>query len=416
MSSATFTGPSIEKLLDDSERMLAYAASAGKQIEPDIPETIAVAREALGLGKLTTSLHGRLYCVQSRLAHAIRPVSAETLDPNSMEEARKAARYYFRLAFFMAALIVPASMVMFVNSKLSASGKALVEANDQIALPLHDALEAQRNAILSIERPGGTYASPGIPMLRVKSSAQALGAQGVLPVAEERPEIDSVQALTPSALAIKEKLQVFARNNRQLYAETIWLERLSLHGSENPYRSPWMSRAETQRENLELTLPILVRRNQSGDGSKDDQNAHGPEHSVDDGLQKLAVYQDIRAMAQNAQHTSDFLWSSIAVYVLPVLYAVLGTLAFILRDLCARTRTQTYHASQARFANGARIIVAVIVGTVIGLFDKFMDGSISPSPLAIAFVAGYAVDPFFAFIDHVASAGRTSLASSNMAK
>ncbi|TCW87378.1 hypothetical protein C5O80_05555 [Burkholderia sp. SRS-46] len=127
---------------------------------------------------------------------------------------------------------------------------------------------------------------------------------------------------------------------------------------------------------------------------------------LDDGLQKLAVYQDIRAMAQNAQHTSDFLWSSIMAYVLPVLYAILGSLAFVLRDLCTRTRNLTYHASHGRCAYCTRIIVAMIVGTVIGLFDKLMEGSISASPLAIAFVAGYALDPFFALIDHISAAGQ----------
>jgi hypothetical protein len=411
MSRAKSTAPSVEKLLDDAERMLAYAARAGKPLDAEIPETIALAREALHTCTLTTALEGKLYCAQSRLAHAIKPVTAETLDPNSLEEARSAARFYFRLAIVMAALIVPASMVMFVNAKLSASGKELVEQNDKLALPIHDALEAQRNAILSIEKPGNGQTLRKTQLVKVTAATeQNSEIQSVSTHTEERPEIDSVQALTPSALAIKEKLQIFARNNRQLFAETKWLERLSLHGSENPYASPWMFKAETQRENLELTLPILVRPNQS-DAEKSEQTALGPEHSVDDGLQKLAVYQDIRAMAQNAQHTSDFLWSAIAVYVLPVFYAVLGTLAYILRDLCARTRNQTYHGAQARFANGARIIVAVIVGTVIGLFDKFMDGSISASPLAIAFVAGYAVDPFFAFIDHVASAGRNATAS-----
>ncbi|WP_157381159.1 hypothetical protein [Burkholderia ubonensis] len=407
MSSGNFVGSSVGNLLEDSERMLTYAARAGKMIEPDIPATIAVVREALACGKLTARLEGQLYCAQSRLAGAIKPVSAETLDPKSTEDAKKATRRYFVLTSILAVLIVPASMVMFVDSKLSESGKALVEANDKIAIPLHEALQTQRSLIVSIEKRRGAYDADRLWVRGGKPDQDASASQRMVSVADERREIDYEQALTPSALAIKEQLQVFARNNRQLYAETRWLELLSLHGRENPYGSPWMRDKATQRENLELTLPMLVRHQHSRDGGKDDQKPQGPEHSIDDGLQKLAVYQDIRAMAQNAQHTSDFLWSAIAVYLLPVLYAVLGTLAFILRDLCTRTRNQTYHASHAQCAYCTRMIVAVIVGTVIGLFDKFMDGSISASPLAIAFVAGYAVDPFFAFIDHVASVGRT---------
>ncbi|WP_431825856.1 hypothetical protein [Burkholderia sp. F1] len=404
MSSFSFVGSSVGNLLEDSERMLAYAARAGKMIEPDIPATIAVVREAVAGGKLTAELEGQLYCAQSRLASVIKPVSAETLDPKSTEDAKKATRRYFVLTSILAVLIVPASMVMFVDSKLSASGKALVEANDKIAIPLHEALQTQRSRIVSIARQRGAYDADRVLVRGGKPDPDPSACQRKVSVADERREIDYEQAMTSPALTIKEQLQVFARNNRQLYAETRWLETLSLHGrDENPYKSPWMKNEATRRENLEVTLPMLVRRDHSGDDCKDDQRAQGPEHSIDDGLQKLAVYQDIRAMAQNAQHTSDFLWSAIAVYLLPVFYAVLGTLAFILRDLCTRTKNQTYHASHAQCAYCTRIVVAVIVGTVIGLFDKFMEGSISASPLAIAFVAGYTVDPFFAFIDHVAS-------------
>jgi hypothetical protein len=278
----------------------------------------------------------------------------------------------------------------------------LIEKNDKIAIPLHEALERQRLVITSIKnRSDGGDSGRTFPLAPVSDK------QGVARVSHEEHQIDSDLVLPPSVLVIKEQLQEFARNNRQLYAETIWLERLSLHGSENPYESPWMANASTRRENLEVTLPMLLPKDWWSDAKKDDEQSLRPEHAIDDGMEKLAVYQDIRAMAQNAEHTSDFLWSAIAAYILPVLYAVLGTHAFILRDLCARSRSYTYHASHARCSNHARVIVAAIVGTVIGLFDKFMDGSISASPLAIAFVAGYAVDPFFALIDHIANTGRT---------
>ncbi|WP_141710937.1 hypothetical protein [Paraburkholderia nodosa] len=401
MSSPNFMGPSVVKLLEDSERMLAYAARAGKPIQLEISETIAMAREAQMRGDWAASLQAKLYCAQSDLANAIKPVTAEALDPKVMKAARKAARRYFSLALLLTLIIVPASMVMFVDSKLSESGKALIDKNDKIAIPLHEALERQRISITSTKSRCDAFESlQKTPLTPVSAK------QGMSRVSGEIPGIDADLALTPSVLVIKEQLQEFARNNRQLYAETIWLERLSLHGSENPYESPWMANASTRRENLEVTLPMLLPKNWWSNADTDDPKPKGPEHAIDDGMEKLAVYQDIRAMAQNAEHTSDFFWSAIIAYLLPVLYAVLGTFAFILRDLCARTRSYTYHASHARCSNHARVIVAAIVGTVIGLFDKFMDSSISASPLALAFIAGYAVDPFFALIDHIANTGR----------
>ncbi len=362
-----------------------------------------MARDAQARGEWTASLQARLYCAQSGLASSIKPVTAEALDPEVLEAARKAARRYFCAALLLTAVIVPASMIMFVESKLSEGGKALIDRNDKIAIPLHEALERQRISISSIKNRRDSCESGQT------SALTRVSASGTLTrVSAEDPEIDAELVLTPSALVIKEQLQEFARNNRQLYAETIWLERLSLHGSENPYGSPWMANASTRRENLEVTLPMLLPKNWWSDAGKENPKPKEPEHAIDDGMKKLAVYQDIRAMAQNAEHTSDFFWSAILTYLLPVLYAVLGTFAFILRDLCARIKNCTYHASSARSTNHSRVIVAAIVGTVIGLFDKLMDSPVSASPLAIAFIAGYAVEPFFGLIDHLANAGKTS--------
>jgi hypothetical protein len=208
-------------------------------------------------------------------------------------------------------------------------------------------------------------------------------------------------ANTPSALIIKERLQEFARNNRALYAQTKWLRRLNLDSFQNVYASPWMLDGTRLRENLELHLPILTKPNRTRkhDTASDDETL-GPEHAIDDGLQKLAVYQDIRAMAQDAQRTSDILWAAITTYVLPALYSVLGSLAFILRDLSEQSVSKTFHPTHGRFINRVRLVIAVIIGTVIGLFDNlWKDSAVSASPLAIAFIAGYAANTFFAFLD-----------------
>ena len=222
-------------------------------------------------------------------------------------------------------------------------------------------------------------------------------------------DADEQLADTPSALAIKETLQEFSRNNRALYAQTKWLSRLNLGRLQNVYSSPWMLDPAKLRENLELHLPILINPNRSNthDVSTNDDTKN-PEHAIDDGLQKIAVYQDIRAMAQDAQRTSDILWAAITTYVLPALYAVLGSLAFILRDLSEQSVGKTFHPTHGRFVNRVRLVIAVIIGTVIGLFDNLWhDSVVSASPLAIAFVGGYAANTFFAFLDTNALSGKS---------
>ena len=47
-----------------------------------------------------------------------------------------------------------------------------------------------------------------------------------------------------------------------------------------------------------------------------------------------------------------------------------------------------------------RFVIAAIAGGVVGLFNNFGTSQAAAlSPLAIAFVAGYAVDVFFSLID-----------------
>ena len=59
------------------------------------------------------------------------------------------------------------------------------------------------------------------------------------------------------------------------------------------------------------------------------------------------------------------------------------------------TRTFTPSA-----ANSARFLIAAIGGAVVGLFNNFVvTQEASIPPLALAFLVGYAVDVFFAFLE-----------------
>ena len=58
--------------------------------------------------------------------------------------------------------------------------------------------------------------------------------------------------------------------------------------------------------------------------------------------------------------------------------------------------TRTFIPSRAY---AARFFVAAIGGTVVGLFNYTITQGASISPLAIAFLVGYAVDVFFAFLE-----------------
>ncbi len=116
-------------------------------------------------------------------------------------------------------------------------------------------------------------------------------------------------------------------------------------------------------------------------------------------LDKLTdTYLDVRSFAQDILDRVSVSYGAFTTCLLPVLYALLGTCAYLLRSFEEDVRHKTFTPSSR--ATSAHFLVAVIGGTVVGLFGNFniTDGA-SISPLAIAFLVGYAVDVFFSFLE-----------------
>jgi len=107
------------------------------------------------------------------------------------------------------------------------------------------------------------------------------------------------------------------------------------------------------------------------------------------------TYQDVRFFAQTIVNDILTFYGAINSCVLPILYALLGTCAYLLRTFEDQMSTRTFIPT---VANSARFVIAAIGGTVIGLFGGFTSQA-SASPLAIAFLVGYGVEIFFAFLE-----------------
>jgi len=116
--------------------------------------------------------------------------------------------------------------------------------------------------------------------------------------------------------------------------------------------------------------------------------------AVDD---RTAVYQEVRYFAQSLLDDTSFFYGAVASCFLPALYALLGTCAYLLRGFEQQMSNRTFIPSHA---NSARFLIAGIGGAVVGLFNNFfITQGASISPLAIAFLVGYGVDVFFAFLE-----------------
>ena len=118
--------------------------------------------------------------------------------------------------------------------------------------------------------------------------------------------------------------------------------------------------------------------------------------------ERIPVYQNVRDFAQSVLDDVSTFYGAITVCVLPVLYALLGTCAYLLRTFDEQWKQKTFVPS---FADSARLLIAGIGGAVVGLFNNFtITQEASIPPLAIAFLIGYAVDVFFTFLESLLQA------------
>ena len=331
--------------LQDAELMLAFAAESGVELDPKIRTQVLSARVAETNGQWTIAVAEDLLSAITTLAEKLNPVTVDSvkLCPNSAQ-ADKMLRFYRSIALILAFVIMPFSFATFVGGELTKTINQDLDSANKLAVTV--------GSVDEVDAPPGQNT-------------------------KERTE------------AIR-TLQEFAANTRSLYAHAKQLDRLLLV---NTIAVPYAREKTDQdyrKDDLELP-PDLT--NLSGVATK-----------------RIAVYQGIRYFAQTVQGTVTVIYGAFGTCVLPVLYALLGSAAYLLREFEQQLRTRTLTQTDAHVAH---FVVAGISGAVVGLFSNFSSGStggIIPfnfgqsslaSPLATAFLVGYAVDVFFSFLEGI---------------
>jgi hypothetical protein len=331
----------LKTLLLNAELLVAHAAESGLKLEPEVVSIIESAREDFG-HKPWTQIAKQFWPAYSQLCALVKPVTAESLRASSGRDLKGILTQYRWRATWLAGIILPLSVVMFINTSISNDISDRIKEDNTLAVNLRESLLALSASVSQANAP---QAAPPAPMLSGRKPT----------------ERDAVTAL-----------QEFATANRILYGRANLLNHFVMNAEHDPFEG-WSS--EDKHKALELSPKL------------DDIPGAG--------FDKIGTYQVVRAYAKNVQQINLVLYGAITAYLLPILYALLGAYAYALRSLSDQTTQRTYQPSYAAFA---RIIIALIAGLVVGLFSNFTQG-ISLSPLAIAFLVGYGVEIFFSFLD-----------------
>ncbi len=317
--------------LEDAERLLKYAAETGVSVDADTRSAILRARADYATG-WSEDVAAKLLLALTSLAASLRPVTAASLEA-CHSETRPTMRHYLVWAIILSAIIIPASIFMFVTSSIAESMKSDIKTANDLAVRLSSEL--------------------GPPL---------------------RADVGTNTEI--------QELQEYAATIRSIYARAKRLNRFVIPRVNVPrmLEDPGMDaaqRAADLNQKFEIEIPI-----------KNDDLA-----SQRDRL--TVTYQQVRFFAQNIMSDTSTFYGALNSCILPILYALLGTCAYLLRSFEDQMSNRTFTPSAA---NSARFVIAAIGGTVIGLFGGFTTQA-NASPLALAFLVGYAVEVFFAFLE-----------------
>lgn len=353
--------------LEEAERLLGHAADSGVQVEDTVRGHVFTARMAEQAGHWTRQIAEDLLQALTILAKQLWPVTAESLRLCATEEdTDRISKSYKRVAIVLACLIVPFSLTTFVTSGISKSMQANLTRANALAVTLTNELR------LPAHTPEGT--TPAAPPAQQPSSAAAAKPAAAAASTDQTTALATGLPPGISYMDVTQHLQEFAALTREIYADGRHLNVFVL----------WVIREPPDaQKDLELDpTPFLSPTQTSFQAIT---------------IERIRLYQGARFFAQAVDNVVSIFYNACAACILPVLYALLGACAYLLREFAVQVRMKTLSDPDTHLA---RFLIAAIAGAVIGLFNNFKlgDGA-SVSPLAIAFLVGYAVDVFFTFVE-----------------
>jgi len=337
-----------DEAVTDAEFLLKYAAESGIEIESQVRDYILQARTS-GTAR-TDEQTANLLTALTTLAGRLKPVTAESLKVCAIQE-RLTIGGYWLATIALASIIVPFSVLSFVTAAASDAVRNDIASANELAVKLTTQLE---------------------PMRAIGPASTTLSPQNAQASAPKLPP-----GLTEQEVATE--LQQFASETRAIYRRAQQLNIFVGYIGPDPFAAEIRQKnsTETLHKLLELSLPLQF----------DPDTVNG----------SIRKYQDVRYFAQTVTEAVSFWYGAFTACLLPVLYALLGTCAYLMRYFEEQIRTKTYVKS---VGNSTRFLIAGIGGAVVGLFNSVMitKGPSIP-PFAIAFLVGYSVDVFFSFLE-----------------
>jgi hypothetical protein len=342
--------------LEEAELLLGYAAEVGIKVDDQIRDNVLKARIASDGDSIPEPTAANLLTALTTLAVNVRPVTVESLQAwaNPNEAAKKEIPFLAPIAIFVGCIIVVFSLLTFVSKSISEKIITNIETANGLAAKLRTELGPP---------PSPPNQSPADPMVATNNPGIPL-----------QDQVWFGPAGMPTGLTDKDiisDLQQFAATMREVDGYARQLKHCLFDFTQYHY-----AESATNRMTLELTPGLNVRLSQEL-------------------TDRVAEYQQVRSYGNQLVEKVTVYYGAIAISILPVLYALLGAVAYLLRSYEQQSKNRTLVTGEKPIA---RLLIASIGGLVVGQFNDVTQG-INITPFAVAFLVGYAVDVFFTFLE-----------------
>ena len=340
--------PKFARLVDDAVLLLTHAAETGTDVDPSARTAILNAKAANNVDWNYPDAGNLLAAIGSLTAKL--KVTAASLRASKKDSVNPDIKSLRKWTLILAVPIIFFSVLSFVSSSISTTMRTDISNANELLVKLRAEL--------------GTPAAPTAGTPDKPALPQGLNEGDVLT-----------------------QLQSYASTVRAIDAQARQLNWFVLKAEHDPFaKYRWNSKlSEPERKANQDTLKNLFQ-------------LPVPIENMPAALDNVTTtYQQVRSFSQDILALVSVYYGAVSACLLPILYALLGTCAFLLRNVEEELRTLTFVPSSR--TNWARFLIAGIGGAVVGLFNFAMTQGTSISPLAIAFLVGYAVDVFFSFLE-----------------
>ncbi|MBT8421008.1 MAG: hypothetical protein KJO08_09130 [Gammaproteobacteria bacterium] len=394
--------------INQAQFLIAYVAREGNVLDSDSLNTLIRSRQLFESGSFSTKDEVAFWLAYNELVRKLRPVSIESLEASlpppvsnrrflspghTLSAASGMVRRYRLLSAFSLVFLLITQIYWLVGSEVSGKLEQTFAQRERAGAELTE-YRYERNLKVSDET--STALEPITP--------------------EQDPALARLKKHYNFLNQLLDTNYELLQRWNKIWGAMLFME--SFQGKSTEYNT---LKFEIEQRRLQEKLNRLEQRALENNKAKDTAggNDNSPDNAGDnignDASDYLKNHDTIVSQLEQGhlgfaydkarnrfllnRISADFALSALQVYLLPLLYGLLGAATYILRQLSIATREMTF-TRNAGIHFRLRISLGALAGMTIGWFLSPDDASaLSLSPFALAFLVGYNVELLFLLMD-----------------